>query len=227
MNLSVINQITKSTKRKRLYHFTRVSNLASIAHSNTLVASDVVHPNPHGERRLRKERYEFDGNQATLNAHLRLSSEIMDPDTDVSIFRGFLDQHVFLWPTSHLCQQMLQMYSRREPSEKFAVLELDAYSLLADHFNKVLLSKYNAGSMPRFPKKTSYRKSLRMFLPLNEFGRHKDALVPSIPSEIHEILIYRKISTIRSYLQTIYCTDTTDVPCPWTSLFRPLQENLI
>lgn len=224
MRTEIVRRITNTPKRKSLYHFTRVDNLYSISTSDELYASDVVHPNPHGKRRTEKEAHRINGKRVILNAHLQISSNMMDTDTNVSQFRAFLDQHVFLWPTLRLCQQMLQMYSRREPCEKFAVLQLDAYPLLSDHYDRARLSKYDAGSMPRYPKRTSYRKTLRMFLPLDEFRERNDSLVPRIPSEIHEILIHGSVSSLHSYLQAVYCTDITDVPNAWAHLYRSLRE---
>lgn len=224
MRTEIVRRITNTPKRKSLYHFTRLDNLYSIFKSDSLYASDVVCPNPRGKRRTKKEGHQINGNKVMLNAHLQIPSEMMDTDTNVAQFRTFLDQHVFLWPTLRLCQRMLQMYSRREPCEKFAVLQFDAYPILSDHYDRASLSKYDAGSIPRYPKRTSYRKTLRMFLPLNEFSVRGDSLVPRIPSEIHEILILRSVSPIHCYLQGVYCTDITDVPNPWTHLYRPLRE---
>ncbi|WP_373429908.1 hypothetical protein [Paenibacillus sp. GD4] len=224
MKTEIVQNITKGPVRKSLYHFTRVNNLASIADSNTLYASNVIHPNPKGERRSDKERYQINGNTAILNAHLKISTEMMDIDTTISQFRSFLDQHVFLWPTLRLCKQMLYMYSRREPLEKFAVLQLDACPLLSDHYDQVLLSKYDAGSMPRYPKRTSYRKTLRMFLPLGEFRKREDSLVPRIPSQIHEIMIHHSVLSLHSYLQAVYCAETKDVPKSWVHLHRSLED---
>ncbi|KPV45694.1 DUF7002 family protein [Alicyclobacillus ferrooxydans] len=124
MNLRIVQRITNTPKRKSLYHFTRVDNLASIAASGALYASDVIQTNPNGERRPRTEIHEIDDHQVILNAHLQISPDIMDADTSVGQFRAFLDEHVFLWPTLRLYQQMLQMYTRREPGEQFAVLQL-------------------------------------------------------------------------------------------------------
>ncbi|MFN0226020.1 MULTISPECIES: DUF7002 family protein [Paenibacillus] len=223
MKTEVIQHITNKPERKSLYHFTRVVNLASIADSDTLFASNVIHPNPEGERRTEKEVHLTNGNTVILNAHLKISTEMMDTDTTVGQFRSFLDQHVFLWPTLRLCKQMLHMYSRREPCEKFAILQLDAYPLISDHFDQVRLSKYDAGSMPRYPKRTSYRKTLRMFLPLDEYRKREDSLVPRIPSQIHEIMIHNSVLSLHSYLQTIYCVEISDVPQCWTHLHRPLR----
>jgi hypothetical protein len=224
MKTEVVRSITNGPERKSLYHFTRVDNLASMADSDTLYASQVIHPNPEGERRTDKEIYQIKGNKAILNAHLKISPEMMDIDTTIGQFRLFLDQHVFLWPTPRLCKQMLNMYSRREPCEKFAVLQLDAYPLLFDHYDHVLLSKYDAGSMPRYPKRTSYRKTLRMFLPLDEFRQRGDSLVPRIPSQIHEIMIRHSVLSLHSYLQAVYCAETTDVPKSWAHLHKSLRD---
>lgn len=224
MRTEVLRQITSTSKRKSLFHFTRVHNLASMASSDALNASNVVHPNPEGERRTEIKRYQSNGNDVILNAHLKISTDMMDADTNVGEFRAFLDQHVFLWPTLRLCQTMLNKYSQREPSEKFAVLQLDAYPFLFDHYDQVRLCKYDAGSMPRYPKRTSYRKTLRMFLPLDEFRERGDSLVPRIPSQIHEILVHNSVSSLHSYLQEVYCEDIKDVPKSWTHLFRSLRD---
>ncbi|WP_371826318.1 DUF7002 family protein [Alicyclobacillus fastidiosus] len=224
MRTDIIHRMTHTPKRKSLYHFTRVDNLPAIVSSDALYASDIVHPNPQGNRRTEKEVHQLNGNKVLLNAHLHISTEIMDTDTTVRQFRSFLDQHVFLWPTLRLCQQMLQMYSRREPFEKFAVLQLAAYPLLFDHYHQVRLSKYDAGSMPRYPQRTSYRKTLRMFLPLSEFRAHDHALIPRIPSEIHEILIHNSVSSLHRYIETVYCSDVGDIPTSWVHLYKPLQD---
>lgn len=107
---------------------------------------------------------------------------------------------------------MLEIYSRREPDEAFAILQLDAYSLLCDFYDTVKLSKYDSGSSPRYPTRCSYKKSLQMFLTLNEFEITREALVPSKPSEIREVLVEDKVTNLSHYIQAVYSGRSAVIP---------------
>lgn len=222
MRDSVVENITNSTLRKSLYHFTRMSNLPAIAHFDALFSSDKVAPSASQERRIESRQVNYLGLDITLNAHLRIAESVMDPATTPQQFRACLNRHVFFWPTKRECLKMMETYMRREPQESFAILELDASSLLTDYGNKVKLSKYDSGSSPRFPSRCSYKKSLQMFLPLNQFGTTLDHLIPIKPSEIHEVLVEDEVSDLSRYLQVIYCNAANDVPEHWSKLVRPL-----
>lgn len=223
MNKKIIETITKTSKRNSLYHFTRLENLDSIAYFDTLYSSHAVYPNAGGLRRDRKIEKISNNRLFILNAHLHIAKNMMDPDTDIRSFRAFLDKNVFLWPTLRLCQEMLRTYSRREPHSKFVVLQFDAYPLLLDHYSKIRLSKYDSGSMPRYPARCSYRKTLRMFLPLDEFGKSPESLVPRVPSEIHEILVEQKVNHLGRYLRYVFSESSFDIPDHWRHCHRPLH----
>lgn len=119
---------------------------------------------------------------------------------------------------------MMDTYARREPDEEFAVLEFDAHALLSDHYSTVKLSKYDSGSSPRFPTRCSYKKSLDMFLPLDEFKIVWNNLVPTKASEIREILIEGQVNRVSTYLKTVYVNKSDDVPDVWSKLTHPLSE---
>lgn len=223
MNISIIEDITKSPLRRSLYHFTRVSNLQSLANLDSLYSSALLSPEfSRGIRRSEARHIHVNDQSIVLNAHLRIQPEMMDPDTTEEQFRACLDHHVFLWPTERDCLAMANMYSRREHNESFAILQFAAYELLADHFATVKLSKYDSGSSPRYPHRTSYRKSCRMFLPLESFRQTTDRLVPTKPSEIKEVLVEDKLGPLSKYLQTIYCSEVLQVPVMWRPLVKPL-----
>ncbi|MRN52759.1 DUF7002 family protein [Paenibacillus monticola] len=223
MNTIIIEDITKSPLRRSLYHFTRVRNLQAIATLDGLYSSALLSPEfSKGIRRSEVKHIYVNDQSIVLNAHLRIQPEMMDADTTEEQFRTCLDHHVFLWPTERDCLAMANMYSRREPSEAFAILQFAAYELLADHFAAIKLSKYDSGSSPRYPHRTSYRKSCRMFLPLDSFSKTTDRLIPSKPSEIKEVLIEDKLAPLSKYLQTIYCSEILQVPSRWRPLVRPL-----
>lgn len=119
---------------------------------------------------------------------------------------------------------MMDTYARREPDEEFAVLEFDAYALLSENYSTVKLSKYDSGSSPRFPTRCSYKKSLDMFLPLDEFKIVLNNLVPTKASEIREILIEGQVISVAKYLQSVYVNKSEDVPESWRSLTQPLAD---
>ncbi|MGO4272098.1 hypothetical protein AB4Z22_20040 [Paenibacillus sp. TAF58] len=110
---------------------------------------------------------------------------------------------------------MLEIYSRREPDEAFAILQLDAHSLLWDFYDTVKLSKYDSGSSPRYPTRCSYKKSLQMFLPLDQFEIERGNDVPSKPSEIREVLVEGKVPNLSRYLQAVYCQNMQEIPKRW------------
>jgi hypothetical protein len=110
---------------------------------------------------------------------------------------------------------MLTTYQRREPSERFAVLELEASPLLMSHWKSVRLSKYDSGSSPRFPKHCMYRKSPEMFLSLGDFGQKNNYTVPVKPSEIKEILIENQVRFLTKFLKVVYIDNLEDIPSNW------------
>ncbi|ETT73318.1 hypothetical protein C173_12100 [Paenibacillus sp. FSL R7-277] len=223
MNPSLIDAITKSPLRTSFYHFTRAVNLPAMAAFDTIYSSAVLSPaHAAGERRAVAHRVSYAGQAAILNAHLRITPEAMDPGTTAEEFRRCLDRHVFLWPTWRDCLAMAAMYSRREPGEVFAVLKLDARRVLADHYTRIRLSKYDSGSSPRFPHRMAYRKSCRMLLPLAEFMSASGRDIPVKPSEIKEVLAQDKLAPLSQYLQTVYCSQPQLVPELWQPLCRPL-----
>ena len=224
MGEEMIKYITDRASRKSLYHFTRVKNLDSILSFNTLYSSDSVNPNPVGIRRLTSLKKDLKGKVMILNSHLPIANSMMDPDTSLNQFRTFLDKHVFFWPTLSNCQKMIRTYRRREPDEGFVVLKFNAYLLLRDYYKSVRLSKYDSGSMPRYPSRCSYRKSLRMFLPLDNFKHLNNRLVPTTPSEIHEILILGNVGNLDLYLQAIYSSDANPGHPHWKKYHRPWSE---
>ena len=223
MNPSLIDAITKSPLRSSLYHFTRAANLPAIAALDSLYSSAMLSPaHADGERRTTTHQISYAGQNAVLNAHLRIRPEAMAPGTTAEEFRRCLDRHVFLWPTWRDCLAMAAMYSRREPGEPFAVLKLDARQVLSAHFTRIRLSKYDSGSSPRFPHRMLYRKSCAKLLPLTKFMSSTGQAIPSKPSEIKEVLVEGKLSPISHYLQTIYCSQPQLVPEIWQPVCEPL-----
>jgi hypothetical protein len=192
--------------------------------SNGLYSSGLVDTDSTGKRRVTRLEKEINGKMMILNSHLHIANSMMDPDTNLNQFRSFLDKHVFFWPTLRNCQKMIGMYGRREPDEAFVVLKFDAYLLLRDHYKSVRLSKYDSGSMPRYPSRCSYRKSLRMFLSLDEFKHSNNNLVPTRPFEIYEILISGKVDNLSSYLQAIYGGEANPSNPNWKKYYRPWSE---
>ncbi|WP_261300608.1 DUF7002 family protein [Paenibacillus andongensis] len=224
MNDSIIQKITKSSKRKSLFHFTRARNMPSIAHLDALYSCVKVDPALSNERRIVSREVSFHGNVFVANAHLRIADQVMDPKITQLQFYNYLDQHVFFWPTQRECRKMLEIYSRREPYEDFAILQLEAHPLLYNFYDRVELSKYDSGSSPRFPSRCSYKKSIEMFLALDQFENVQKNDVPSKPSEIHEVLVQEKVTNLSSYLQAVYCKDIAKVPERWRSYAKSFQD---
>lgn len=226
MSDAAVSAITKAQNRKSLFHFTRAKNLPAIVHFDTLFSSYQINPSQIGERRLAPRHMHYQDQQVTINSHLRIADSMIDASTTQEEFRAFLDRHVFLWPTVKDCQKMMATYARREPEEAFAVLVFDASALLMNYFAQVTLSKYDSGSSPRFPNNCSYKKSLAMFLPLEQFGLIKNDLVPSTPSQIKEILIDGQMEGVSELLTAVYVSNGGEVPVNWRDLARP-WTNLI
>ncbi|NOV02160.1 DUF7002 family protein [Paenibacillus planticolens] len=226
MDDSVLLQITKAQNRKILYHFTRAKNLNAIAHFDTLFSSYSVQPVYGGERRLKPEHLDYYDLEITINSHLRIADSMIDASTTQKQFRTYLDRHVFFWPTLRDCQKMMATYARREPQEAFAVLAFHAYNLLSKHRTEVKLSKYDSGSSPRFPKHCSYKKSLAMFLPLEEFSLIKNDLVPSTPSQIREVLLEGKMQGVKDLLTAVYVSgnEALALPDSWKQLTKPWSD---
>lgn len=224
MSDAVVTTITKAKSRKHLFHFTRARNLPAIAHLDKLLSSNKINPISTGERRLKPEQVSYHEYSITLNAHLRIANSMIDAATTQEQFRACLDGHVFFWPTLRDCKKMMDTYVRREPDEAFAVLEFDAYALLSEQYSNVKLSKYDSGSSPRFPTRCSYKKSLDMFLPLDEFMIKSNNFVPTKASEIREILIEGQVTGVSKYLLSVYVNKWEDVPESWRSLTQPLAN---
>jgi hypothetical protein len=222
MNDAIVAAITKT--RKSLFHFTRAANLPSIASLDRLLSSSRINPHGAGERRLEPVEFSLQGYSAIINSHLRIAAGMMEDGTTQEEFRACLDRHVFFWPTIGDCRKMMDTYARREPHERFAVLELDARCLLVNHYSGVKLTKYDSGSSPRFPARCSYRKSLGMFLPLDQFQKTAGHPVPVKPSEIREVLVEQEVDHLSRCLKAVYAPSVEDVPDCWRSLLRPYEE---
>jgi hypothetical protein len=216
--------ITKSSTRKTLYHFTRASNLPAMAYFDSLFSSQHLQGQPTAERRQKVMKVNYADYGVLLNAHLKIPDEMIDESTTQQAFRACLDRHVFLWPTLKDCRKMLDTYRRREPNESFAVLAFDAYSLMAACEASVKLSKYDSGSSPRFPHLCSYKKSPAMFLPLEQFKKVSNRLVPERVSDIREVLIEDRVSFITRYLRAIYIADEQEVPPRWREYAATLDH---
>ncbi|TVY11351.1 DUF7002 family protein [Paenibacillus cremeus] len=224
MSDPVLTKITNSPKRKSLFHFTRVRNLLSMVQQDALYSSHQADPAwSNGRREVRREIH-FHGQVYIANAHLRIADQMMAANTTHQQFYHYLDQHVFFWPTYRDCLKMLEMYSKREPQEAFAILQLDAYSLLFDYHNRVKLSKYDSGSSPRYANRCSYKKSLQMFLPLEQFEMVRENDVPTKPSEIREVLVEEKVTNLSRYLQAVYCNEMKEIPDGWRMYAQSLQD---
>ncbi|TNJ67708.1 hypothetical protein FE784_02815 [Paenibacillus hemerocallicola] len=224
MREDIVAAITKTTNRRSLFHFTRADNLLAIARLDSLLSSSRIDPGLTGERRLQAMKVTSDKYSITINAHLKIPDIMMDASITQEQFRTCLDRHVFFWPTLKDCRKMMDTYARREPEERFAVLEFDAYFLMTGHFSAVKLSKYDSGSAPRFPKTCSYRKSLEMFLPLDQFKLVSGSIVPTKASEIREVLIEDRVMNVSDYLQAVYVDRCEDAPMLWRKWIRPLAE---
>lgn len=221
---TVIREWTQSPARQYLYHFTRARNLPSISHFDTLFSSGTFAPADRGTRRSQPVEVKAGPFTITLNAHLRIPDSMMSPSTTQEQFRACLDRHVFFWPTLRDCRCMMETYHKREPEESFAVLKLDAYALLRDHYPDVRISKYDSGSSPRFPKSCTYRKSPDILLPLVCYKKRTDRTVPSKASDIKEILVERRVNNLSGYLISIYVQPGAAVPDRWRALVRPYAD---
>ncbi|MFC5650206.1 DUF7002 family protein [Paenibacillus solisilvae] len=219
----IIMKITKSENRKSLFHFTRSDNLHAIAHFDALFAAGRIDHASRGNRRTSRKKIDHLGMNIILNSHLRIAESMFDPETTQEQFRAYIDQHVFFWPTLRYCQEMLAMYTRREPDESFAILEFDAFRLLLENADNVYLSKYDSGSSPRFPARCSYKKSLGMFLPLQAFESAAGSLVPTKPSEIKEILIQNEIAHLSRNLTSVYVPNAEEVPERWREIAKSIE----
>lgn len=220
----ILGDITKSTGRKYLYHFTRVRNLPVIAHFDALMSSKYLHPELVGERRTEARVVNYQNYAVTINSHLRIHASMFDPATTQEQFRDCLDRHVFFWPTLRDVQKMMDTYTRREPDEGFAVLQFEAYPLLAAHFANVKMSKYDSGSSPRFPGKSTYKKSPEILLPIDSFKRKLLPIVPTKASEIKEILVEERVSHLSHFLRAIYVKNTSEIPDCWRELAESISE---
>ncbi|SFE83369.1 hypothetical protein SAMN05216378_4249 [Paenibacillus catalpae] len=218
--------ITKSAGRKSAFHFTRARNLQAIAHLDSLWSSHHLLPEATGERRTSTEEVTYEGTSITVNSHLRIPEAMMEANCTVEEFRTFIDKHVFFWPTRRDCLKMLTTYMKREPSERFAVIELEASELLREHETSVRFSKYDSGSSPRFPNTCMYRKSPDMFVSLADFGRKTNHAVPVKPSEIKEILIEDQVRSVTQLIKSVYVQHPEDVPARWLNEFQPLDALL-
>ncbi|GGG59150.1 DUF7002 family protein [Paenibacillus radicis (ex Gao et al. 2016)] len=222
--MDIIQAITRTENRKWLYHFTRASNLKAIAALDRLLPSGVIRPEFSGERRTEQMQSAYEGLIMTLNAHLRIPDKMMAASTTQQQFRAHLDSHVFFWPTLRDCRKMLEMYTRREPEESFAVLAFDAQSLLRANAGSVFLTKYDSGSSPRFPDRCGYRKSLDMFLPVEQLGTVNRYDVPAKVSDIKEVLVADGVDSISLHLTALYADNSTeDIPERWRGMQRPLS----
>ncbi|MGO4693230.1 hypothetical protein AB4Z50_03010 [Paenibacillus sp. 2TAB26] len=221
---AIVSAITKSKGRKSLYHFTRVRNLPAIVHHNALWSSKHLYPFHIGERRSEVKEVKYFEHTVVINAHLRIVESMMDANCTHEQFRAYLDQHVFFWPTLKDCRKMLDTYKRREQDEAFVILQFEAFPLLMDHYSAVKLSKYDSGSSPRFPKSCKYKKSLEMFLSLDEFQKKRNNTVPVKASEIHELLFKDQVINLNQYVQVIYADHDNGLPENWRKLVKPLES---
>jgi hypothetical protein len=220
----ILTDMIKSKGRKYLYHFTRVRNLPAMAHFDALMSSKYLNPELVGERRTEAREVNFQNYAVTINSHLRIHASMFDPAITQEQFRDCLDRHVFFWPTLRDVQKMLDTYTRREPTEGFAVLQCEAYPLLMAHYANVKLSKYDSGSSPRFPGNSTYKKSPEILLPIENFKRTLRSNVPTKASEIKEILVEERVSHVSEYLSAIYVKNKSDLPDRWTDLAKSITE---
>ncbi|WP_135551331.1 DUF7002 family protein [Paenibacillus cymbidii] len=224
MKEAVLVSIARSPRRSSLYHFTRAGNLPAIAGMDALLSSRSIDPAWTGERRQAAKEVPLGGRGATINAHLRIPDRMLADGVTQAQFRACLDRHVFFWPTWSDCRHMLDTYTRREPQTSFAVLQFDTVSLLREHYEAAKLSKYDSGSAPRYAAACTYRKSPAMFLPLREFGRTVDRLVPRTPSEIREVLIEDRAEGLSRHLTAVYADTVALVPDQWRDRAQPLAD---
>lgn len=214
-------RITRAPGRRFLYHFTRTANLAMIAERDSLLSSRLISGEESGERRTKLVRVALGQGSARLNPHLQIMPQMFAAGTTAEIFRAYLDRHVFFWPTLRDCRCMMAAYARREPEESFTVLQFDALSTLIRHAPLVKLSKYDSGSSPRYPGRTSYRKSLAMFLPLGQFPGNAALAQPERPGDIREVLIENRVEQLNTALVAVYTDNRTCVPANWLDRHQP------
>jgi len=220
---TIIAELTRSSRRKHLYHVTRIDNLPMLAETNQLSSSLQLAPQLAGIPRSEAVVVRKGDQRATLNAHLRIPEQMMASGVTSAEFHAFLDRHVFFWPTWKDCRYMLASYARREPGQQLAVLEMDAASLLLEHAERIKLSRYDSGSAPRYPHRCRYRKSPAMFLPLLLFGEANRDDQPRRASEIREVLVADGLERFSDYLTAVYCEQRDSVPLRWQSLNRSLS----
>lgn len=222
MKDGIAADITRAQGRKSLFHFTRASALPAIARFDVLLSSAELSGQETKERRTAPAAVSYNGYTAILNSHLRIPDSMFAPGTTPTGFRAYLDKHVFFWPTVRYLRKMMETYSRREPEERFAVLEFAAYPLILDHFPDVKLSKYDSGSSPRFPASCTYRKSPDMFLPVSCFKKVLNDTVPVKPSQIMEVLVENRVQPVSRYLKAVWAETEEELPAAWRKWFRPL-----
>lgn len=223
MNQSIIHAIAR--KRPLLYHFTRMSNLASITANDRLLSAGALCPQGSLERRRSPVEISRIHGTATLNPHLRIADSMMEEGVTQEEFRSWLNRHVFFWPTARDCRKMLEVYRRREPDGRFCVLALDTCALLTAHYSNVRVTKYDSRSSPRFPHRCSYRKSPRMFLPLEQFMSVDRPDVPVSVGEIREVLVDSQVMGISCLLRTVFAPSDGELPSGWSGMPRhPLEE---
>lgn len=224
MNQAIIDTIAR--KRPLLYHFTRMSNLASITASDQLLSASALCPQSSLERRRSPVEVSRMHGTATLNPHLRIADSMMEEGVTQEEFRSWLNRHVFFWPTAKDCRKMLEVYRRREPDGRFCVLALDTGAFLAAHYSDVRVTKYDSGSSPRFPHRCSYRKSPRMFLPLEQFMSVDRPDVPIAVGEIREVLVDSRVLGVTSLLRAVFAPPAGELPSDWNGVRRYLLEEL-
>lgn len=222
MNEAIIEKIVRL--RPLLYHFTRMDNLPSIAHSGQLLSASALHPMASEERRTSPVEIRREEGTAILNSHLRIADSMMEEGVTQEEFRSWLNRHVFFWPTARDCRQMLEIYKRREPHGRFCVLAVDTRSLLATHYAAIRLTRYDSGSSPRFPHRCSYRKSPDMFLPLDQFGRSGRADTPTAVPDIKEVLVDSRVTGVMLLLRAVFTDPAAELPPEWSRLRRALEE---
>lgn len=217
----LVAQITRAPGRRSLYHFTRTANLPMIAERDSLLSSRLISGEESGERRTQLMPVALGQGIALLNTHLRIVPQMFAAGTTPEVFRAYLDRHVFFWPTLRDCRYMMTSYTRREPEVSFTVLQFDALSMLIRHAHLVKLSKYDSGSSPRYPERTSYRKSLDMFLPLGQFPGSAAMAQPERPGDIREVLIENRVEQLNTALMAVYTDDRAHVPATWLDRHQP------
>ncbi|WP_420329387.1 DUF7002 family protein [Paenibacillus gorillae] len=86
------------------------------------------------------------------------------------------------------------------------------------------MTKYDSGSSPRFPDRCGYRKSLSIFLPIEQLGTVNRHDVPVKVSDIKEVLVAGGVTSISLHLKAMYADHPgTDIPEYWKALHQPLS----